>query len=45
MLRNVATPYEIPEKVSRAFHEKSMAEIKAAPGDIIITPDPSLGKL
>ncbi|EJN17289.1 hypothetical protein PMI36_05623 [Pseudomonas sp. GM79] len=45
MLRNVTTPYEIPEKVSRAFYEKSMAEIMADPSDMIITPDPSQGKL
>lgn len=38
MLRNVTTPYEIPEKVSRAFYEKSMAEIAADPGDEIISP-------
>lgn len=38
MLRNVTTPYEIPEKVSRAFYEKSMAEIAADPGDEIIRP-------
>ena len=39
MLRNVTTPYEIPEKVSRAFYEKSMAEIVADPGDEVITPE------
>lgn len=38
MLRNVTTPYEIPEKVSRAFYEQSMAEIAADPGDEIISP-------
>ena len=38
MLRCVTTPYEIPEKVSRAFYEKSMAEIYADPGDEIVTP-------
>lgn len=38
MLRDVATPYEISEKVSRAFYEKSMAEIAADPGDEIISP-------
>ena len=38
MLRNVTTPYEIPEKVSRAFYEKSMADIAADPGDEIVTP-------
>jgi hypothetical protein len=38
MLRNVTTPYEIPEKVSRAFYEKSMAEIAADPGDEMLSP-------
>jgi hypothetical protein len=38
MLRNVTTPYEIPEKVSRAFYKKSMAEIVRDPGDDIIRP-------
>ena len=38
MLRNVTTPYEIPEKVSRAFYEKSMGEVTADPGDEIICP-------
>ncbi|MHA4978005.1 hypothetical protein ACX0K2_16115 [Pseudomonas extremorientalis] len=38
MLRNVTTPYKISEKVSRAFYEKSMAEIAADPGDEIIRP-------
>ncbi|CAI8709763.1 hypothetical protein [Pseudomonas sp. IT-P291] len=38
MLRNVTTPYVIPEKVSQAFHEKSMAELAANPGDEIIAP-------
>ncbi|WP_130927949.1 hypothetical protein [Pseudomonas sp. Sample_14] len=36
MLRNVTTPYEPSEKVSRAFYEKSMAEIAEDPGDEII---------
>jgi hypothetical protein len=40
MLRGVTTPYEAPEKVSRAFYEKSMAEITADPGDEIISPSP-----
>ncbi|WP_095058076.1 hypothetical protein [Pseudomonas sp. Irchel s3f7] len=39
MLRCVTTPYEIPEKVSRAFYEKSMAELAADPGDEIVKPD------
>lgn len=39
MLRNVTTPYELSEKVSRAFYEKSMAEIAADPGDEVITPE------
>lgn len=38
MLRNVTTRYEIPEKVSRAFYEKSMAEIAADPGDEVLRP-------
>ena len=38
MLACVRTPYEIPEKVSRVFYEKSMAEITADPGDEIINP-------
>jgi hypothetical protein len=38
MLRSVTTPYEPSEKVSRAFYEKSMAEIAADPGDEVITP-------
>ncbi|VVQ20151.1 hypothetical protein [Pseudomonas fluorescens] len=39
MLRNVTTPYEPSEKVSRAFYEKSMAEIAADSGDEIIRPN------
>ena len=39
MLRNVTTPYEIPEKVSLSFHEQSMAELKRDPGDEIISPN------
>jgi len=38
MLRRVTTPYEPSEKVSRAFYERSMAEISAEPGDEIVTP-------
>lgn len=38
MLRSVTTPYEPSEKVSRAFYEKSMAEIAGDPGDEIINP-------
>ncbi|MHB2060275.1 hypothetical protein [Pseudomonas monsensis] len=38
MLRNVTTPYEPSEKVSRAFYEKSMAELAADPGDEIVSP-------
>lgn len=38
MLRCVTTPYEIQEKVSRGFHEKSMAELAADPDDEIISP-------
>jgi hypothetical protein len=39
MLQNVTTPYEPSEKVSRAFYEKSMAEITAYPGDEVIYPE------
>jgi hypothetical protein len=39
MLRNVTTPYEPSEKVSRAFHEQSMAELTREPGDEIIYPN------
>lgn len=38
MLRNVTTPYEPSEKVSRAFYEKSISELTADPGDEIIFP-------
>jgi len=38
MLRSVTTPYEPSAKVSRAFYEKSMAEITADPGDEVIIP-------
>lgn len=38
MLRCVTTPYEIPEKVSRAFYEKSTAELVADSGDEVISP-------
>ncbi|TDV53457.1 hypothetical protein EDF87_101545 [Pseudomonas helmanticensis] len=38
MLRNVTTPYEQSEKVSRSFYEKSKAELAANLGDEIITP-------
>jgi len=38
MLRNVTTPYEPSKKVSRAFYERSLAEIAADPGDEIISP-------
>ncbi len=38
MLRNVTTPYEPSEKVSRAFYERSMAEIAADAGDEVIPP-------
>ncbi|MFJ7312909.1 hypothetical protein ACIQVE_09085 [Pseudomonas sp. NPDC098747] len=39
MLRNVTTPYELSEKVSQSFYEKSIAELAADPGDEIVTPD------
>ena len=38
MLRCVTTPYEISEKVSRAFYDKSIAELNAEPGDEVIQP-------
>ena len=38
MLRNVTTPYEPSEKVSRAFYEKSMTELAVDSGDEIISP-------
>jgi hypothetical protein len=38
MLRNVTTPYEPNEKVSLAFHNQSMAELKRDPGDEIVEP-------
>lgn len=38
MPRNVTTPYEIGEKVSRAFQEASLAELRRNPGDEIILP-------
>ncbi|WP_460318074.1 hypothetical protein [Pseudomonas ogarae] len=38
MLRNVTTPYEIPEKVSRTFYEKSMTELTADLDDEFLTP-------
>lgn len=33
MLRCVTTPYEPSKKVSREFYDKSIAELKADPGD------------
>lgn len=38
MLRCVTTPFVITEKVSRAFYEKSMAELAADSDDEIISP-------
>ncbi|WP_408596637.1 hypothetical protein [Pseudomonas sp. PLMAX] len=38
MLRCVTTPYEPSEKVSRAFYEKSMAELARDPGDEALPP-------
>jgi hypothetical protein len=38
MLRCVTTPFVVSEKVSRAFYEKSMAEIGKDSGDDIIRP-------
>lgn len=39
MLRCVTTPYEPGEKVSRSFHEQSMAELARDPGDDVIAPE------
>lgn len=38
MLRCVTTPYEPSAKVSRAFRNQSLAELKREPGDEIISP-------
>lgn len=38
MLRCVTTPYEISEKVSRSFYEKSMAELAGDHDDEVIPP-------
>lgn len=38
MLKCVTRPFVVTEKVSRAFYEKSVAEIAADPGDEIISP-------
>ena len=38
MLRCVTTPYVVSEKVSRAFREKSIAELERNSGDEIIAP-------
>jgi hypothetical protein len=38
MLRNVTTPYEPSEKVSRAFYKQSVAELARDPGDDIVEP-------
>ena len=38
MLRSVATPYELSEKVSRDFRNQSLIEIGKDPGDEIIDP-------
>ena len=39
MLRCVTTPFVVSEKVSRAFYEKSMAELAADSGDEILAPE------
>jgi len=39
MLRCVTTPFVFSEKVSRAFYEKSMAELAADSGDEILAPE------
>ncbi|WP_323150738.1 hypothetical protein [Pseudomonas glycinae] len=36
MLKCVTTPFVVTEKVSRAFYEKSMAELAVDPGDEVI---------
>lgn len=38
ILRCVATPYEITDKVSREFYEKSLADIQRDPVYEIVTP-------
>jgi hypothetical protein len=38
MLRNVTTPYEPSEKVSRAFYDQSLLMTQQDPGDEIISP-------
>jgi chemotaxis methyl-accepting protein methylase len=38
MLQCVTTPYEISEKVSRAFQNESLAELRRDSGDEIIEP-------
>lgn len=39
MLKCVATPFIVTEKVSREFHNQSLAEIRKDPGDEIIKPE------
>ena len=41
MLRNVTTPYEISEKMSLAFQDESLSELKRDPGDEIVKPERS----
>lgn len=41
MLRCVTTPYKISEKVSRAFLDESLAELKHDPGDETSPPIPA----
>lgn len=38
MLMCVTTPYVLTEKVSRAFRDESLAEVKRDPGDEILMP-------
>ena len=38
MLKCVTTPYAVSKKVSRTFHEQSMAELARDPGDEVVTP-------
>ncbi|WP_330565844.1 hypothetical protein [Pseudomonas yamanorum] len=44
MLKCVTTPFVITEKVSRAFHDKSVAELVRDPGDEVFMHPGSLNK-
>ncbi|MGW8465773.1 hypothetical protein [Pseudomonas sp. CLCA07] len=41
MLRCVTTPYAPSEKVSRAFHDQSLVELRRDPGDEVLSPNQS----